>query len=89
MVAIDSLRGLAVTIFGLAAVSSVVHAQTTVSTPPTDPEVAAAIYHVAGNSTQLPTDIIVTEPTDSTVWYAKSKVSISWTGTKPVDFAFQ
>jgi hypothetical protein len=88
MVAIDSLRALAVTIFGLAAVSSAL-AQTAADSSSTDPEVQTAIYHAAGNSTQVPTDIVVTQPTDSSVWYTQDKVSISWTGTKPIDFAFQ
>lgn len=82
MIPINSLR-LALAVIGLAAVSSSAVAQSS------DPDVAAAIYHAAGNTTQVSTDIVVTQPTSDTVWYAQSKVSISWTGTKPTDFAFQ
>lgn len=82
MVVITSLRILAIAMLGLTASSSV-NAQAD------DPSVEAAVYHAAGNSTKVQSDIVITDPTASTVWYAQDTISIRWTGTTPTDFAFQ
>lgn len=77
MVAITPLRTLTLAMFGLAASSALAQAQTnsvavvntgSASGQDVDASSLAAEYHAAGNSTQVPTDIVITSPTSDTVW---------------------
>ena len=75
MVAITPLRTLTFAIFGLAASSAIAQTEppavvstTSASGQDVDASSLAAEYHAAGNSTQVPTDIVITSPTSDTVW---------------------
>lgn len=47
------------------------------------------IFHVAGATVNVDTDIQITSPVASTHWTSKSTNSVSWTGSKPERFSFQ
>lgn len=67
MVAITLIQASALLTLFLA--PSTALAQTLSTTlPSVDALTEAAIYHVAGNSTQVPTDIVITSPTSETTW---------------------
>lgn len=47
------------------------------------------LFHVAGNTTQVNTDIKITSPIASTMWTANSTNTVTWTGTTPARFSVQ
>lgn len=83
MVGITSAQVLLATLASLAYVSHVV-AQVV---DENNPDVKAAIFHAAGNSTKVQSDIVITSPTQDTVWYTQSHNTITWTGSTPSEFA--
>jgi hypothetical protein len=61
------LQALCITVYGLC--NTAAFAQTLSSSlPAVDAQTEAAIYHAAGNTTQVPSDITITSPTEAANW---------------------